>query len=159
MVSSQSVTLDFRNVRYDGPIGTRWDVLLRIVGEFAISVHERNIYSESEFPLVEFAVDVAGWLVYATDSGPEYSYSSIESAVDGLVEFRRLALGMWRVSAAHGNGSVKAVTTSELRGGVLSYLHRLRDHLLPAIDIIDYIDNTETQRRVRAVLVKHEESA
>jgi hypothetical protein len=45
------VTIEFSNLRCDGDIRSKWDVL--IVGDFALSFGGRTICWESEFCLVE----------------------------------------------------------------------------------------------------------
>jgi hypothetical protein len=48
--------IQFRNIHLDGSVQTPIDAILRIVGDFAVWVGNRQLYHEVEFCLVEFAV-------------------------------------------------------------------------------------------------------
>ena len=132
--------LEFGNVHFDGDVSTRWEVMLRIVGDFSVRVAENIIYREAGFCLVEFAVALANWLAMATDLGPDFVYTSLESETEGLVRFTRLQPGMWQVSAALQEREDKtALNTVELKRAAREYIQNLRDTLLPEIDISEYL--------------------
>jgi hypothetical protein len=145
--------LEFSNVHYDGKIPTKWDVLLRIVGDFALWVGGRVIYQEVEFCLVEFALALGSWLTVATDLGPDFVYTSLESETEGLVRFTRLKPGTWRVSAAHQDQeSTDLLTTAELKSAALTYIRDVRAHLLPKLDILRYVADTKVRRELQSQL-------
>jgi len=145
--------LEFSNVHFDGEIRTKWDVLLRIVGDFALRVRGGVIYREEEFCLVELSVALANWLVVATDLGPDFVYTSSESETQGLVRFTRLKPGAWRVSAAHQDQeAADPITTMELKHAALSYIRDLRACLLEKVDILQYVEDAKVREELQSKL-------
>jgi hypothetical protein len=67
--------------------GSEWQPLLRITSDFKIHIGGHKFYSESDFPVVEFASQAGRWL---KADGGEFRYESMESDVNPLIEFRRL---------------------------------------------------------------------
>jgi len=133
---------EFSNVRTDGELRTKWDALLRIVGDFAFWVRGRVLYKEVDFCLVEFAIAMTNWLAIAPLLRPDFIYTSLESEIEGLVGFTRLGPGSWRVSAAYQDQpSTDSFTTEELEAAALTYISALREHLLPKLDILDCVEN------------------
>ncbi len=142
--------LVFSNLHFDGEIRSKWDVLLRIVGDFAIVTGDRQLYGEVEFCLVEFAIALANWLATATDDGPDFVYTSMESETEGLVRFTLAEFGSWKVSAAHQHyDEVAQLTTDEVGCAARAYIQQLRGALLPAIDICDCIENADVLKAAR----------
>jgi len=145
--------LEFSNIHFDGEIRTKWDVLLRIVGDFTLWVDGRAIYREVEFCLVEFAVALADWLAVATDLGPDFVYTSMESETQGLVRFTRLNPGVWQVSAAdQDEQATDSITTTELETAALSYIRALRARLQPKVDILQSIEDVKVREATRSKL-------
>lgn len=145
--------LTFANLRFDGDIRTKWDVLLRIVGDFSLCAHERVIYREVDFCLVEFAVALAEWFAIATDLGPDFIYTSLESDTEGLVRFTRLAPGEWCVSAADQEEAARAsLTTAEIKHAAVAYIRELRANLKPRVDVLQYIVDPETRQLIQQVI-------
>jgi hypothetical protein len=133
MVSGAPMILDVSDVRVDGPLATKWDMLLRIVGRFSMSLDGIPLYVENDFPVVEFGSRLIGWM----DEGAakEFVYSSLETEVEGLVRFSPCDLGRWRVSAAWEQRSApRSVTTEELLEASEAYLDRLNSALPPSVD-------------------------
>jgi hypothetical protein len=82
------IAIRFADARVDGPPPGSWDeVLLRITGDFAIEVDGRALYSEQEFPLVEFAYRLHRWLICAAGVHEDFAYVSMESDEEPLVWF------------------------------------------------------------------------
>jgi hypothetical protein len=145
--------LKFANLHFDGDIQTRWDVLLRIVGDFSLLIRDRVVYREVEFCLVEFAVALANWFAIATDLGPDFEYTSLESETEGLVRFTRRAVGTWRVSAAYQDEEVQdALTTAELKVAAIEYIRDLRASLEHKVDILQYLEDAKAREVVRQSL-------
>jgi len=145
--------LEFRNVHFDGEIRTKSDVLLRIVGDFALRVGGRVVYREVEFCLVEFAVALAEWLVVATDLRPDFAYTSLESEVEGLIRFTPVGPGNWRVSAAHQEQQVEdLLATAELKNAALTYIRDLRTELQPKWDIVQYVEDEKVRETLQQKL-------
>src|SRR5712691_9150890 len=116
------------NLHRDIPkIKSRIDRLLRIVGDFSIVVGRRILYRESEFPLVEFAVQLSRWwLTTGASEHQDFSYESVESEVLGLVWFRHQADG-WRIgSAQQAYEELHYFTTGEISAASENYARTLR---------------------------------
>lgn len=147
------LNMQFSNLHFDGQISSRWDVLLRVVGDFELSVADRSIYREVDFCLVEFALAVGRWLLVANDGAPDFAYTSVESEIAGLIKFESVHPGLWRVSAAHQiEASPDLVATAELKEASLSYIRELRAALLPTTDILAYVDDPNLQSELGAKL-------
>lgn len=145
--------IEFTNVHFDGEIRTKWDAVLRIVGDFILRMSGRVVYREVEFCLVEFAVALASWFAVATDMGPDFVYTSMESETEGLVRFTRLKPGTWRVSAAdQDHDEAGSLTTTELKNEALEYIRNLRVHLLPKFDILQYVEDVKVRNILLAKL-------
>lgn len=145
--------LEFSNVHFDGEIRTKWDVLLRIVGDFSLWIGDRVVYREVEFCVVEFALALGSWLTVATDLGPNFVYTSLESETEGLVKFTRLKPGTWRVSAANQDQEpVDMLTTVELKHATVAYIRDIRAHLLPKLDILRYVPDAKVRRDLQSLI-------
>jgi hypothetical protein len=142
--------LEFDNVHFDGKILTKWDVILRIVGDIRVHVGGQVVYREVEFCLVEFAVALGNWFVVATDMGPDFIYTSIESETEGLIRFTRVGLGSWRVSAADQEQEALVLfATEELKNAAIAYIRDLRCHLQPEFDILSCIEESEVRKALQ----------
>lgn len=154
MVPGAAMKFEFSNLRVDGEPERRLDILVRVVADFAISIKGEVFYKEVEFCVVEFAVALAEWLAVATDLGPNFSYASIESETQGLVQFKRLYPGAWAVSAAHQDVPASSVSTAELREAAATYLHDLRGALRPRIDILQCIEELKVRQEIELRISK-----
>lgn len=153
MVPGAAVRLNFANLRFEGEIRTKWDALLRIVGDFSLWIRDRVIYREVEFCLVEFAVALANWLAIATDLGPDFIYTSLESETEGLVRFTRIAPGEWRISAADQEEETRdSLTTAEIKQAAVAYLRNLRARLKANVDILQYIEDTKVREIIQQII-------
>jgi hypothetical protein len=148
--------LRFGNVHVDGKLVTRWDRLLRICGDFEVSVDDRVLFQEQvHFPLVEFALELARWLVTASDGGADMIYTSLEADTVGLVHFARGPDG-WRVTAGWEDERKTSAPLGleRLRLGSIAYLTTLRDVLRadPAIrlDLLGIIED-QNREALRAI--------
>jgi hypothetical protein len=144
MVSGQGkVDFAFRGAHFDTPrVSDKWDVIVKYVGDFSIIVENELVYSEVDFCLVEFALDLAHWCAVSTDLGPNFIYSSVESEVEGLVSFTRASVGRWHISTAFRSNPSPLVSTAALRDASRVYLVRTRESLLPQFDMLDYIEDS-----------------
>jgi hypothetical protein len=141
------MNFEFGNVHADGELCTKWDFLLRIVGDFALWVRGKLVYREVEFCLVEFALALAKWLSVAPDSRPNFIYMSLESETEGLVRFERSnSSDYWRVSAAHEyEPSMDMLTTDEVESAAIMYLRDLRARLSTRIEILDLVEDPDVR--------------
>jgi hypothetical protein len=149
MVSSE-MKFSFSNVHRDGDIRTTWDLKLRVVGDFAVWSEDRVIYRKPEFCLIEFAIALAKWLVLATDLGPDFIYTSLESETEGLIRFQRQTSGMWQVSTAYQNEEAVPVTTAQLKNAATTYMRELRRALLPEIELMEFVDDRRVRETVQS---------
>ncbi len=94
------VSFSFENIRVEGPLDSKWGVLLRIVGDFEIEIEERSVFFEPEFPVVEFWLQLKRWLQRIDESGfaSDFEYRSMESEHEPLVWFRKGPTG-WTLGA------------------------------------------------------------
>jgi len=137
---------EFSNVHTDALLRSRWDVLLRIVGDFQI--WDRNVirYQETEFCLVEFAIALAEWLAVDEKSRADFVYSSMESETEGLVSFSRLDPNHWQVAAADQQQPFAGpLGMEDIEHAAISYVSTLREDLLPKLDILDYVETPRTR--------------
>jgi hypothetical protein len=123
--------IDFRfeNLRLDGDaLSTDWDVLLRIVADFAIIARPAPIpiYQEQEFCVVEFAMQITQWLGTARRHTTSFSYSSTESDEIGLVSLHKQPDG-WKIVALHQDyAEDRLFSLEEIESSVASFVTRLK---------------------------------
>ncbi len=131
------------------PIATRWDVLLRVVGDFEIRAGDRTLYSETEFPVVEFAVQLAKWLARPGPDAGDLVYTSLESEVEGLIRFARVASDEWWLTALPlTEDPPRTFSTDEVRGAGLRFLIDLRTVLEGRVELLEYIGDAVVRTAV-----------
>jgi hypothetical protein len=114
---------------------------LRVVGDFFIHVSHGLVYSEVEFCLVEFSVQLAQWLGPLGPEAADFTYTSMESDVEGLVGLVRAGAGHWRVCAAHqAYDEPRTFTTAEVQRAAIDFIFELRTALKDHLDVFDYLD-------------------
>lgn len=97
----QEVVFSFADVVADtDTLSQPWQVYLRIVGNFLMTVAGRTLYTEQGFCLVEFAIQSQLWLRQVRASGEDFVYSSQESEEMGLVWIKR-DNSKWKVGSIH----------------------------------------------------------
>ncbi len=69
-----------------------WELLLHINTTFELRVDGQVVFSEVEFPIVEFASQAAHWL---RSTAVDFKYVSIESEYEPLLAFSALATGSY----------------------------------------------------------------
>ncbi len=100
-----------------------WQLLLRVVANFAVVIDGRQFYAESEFPVIEFASQVAKWL---RSGGGDFLYVSMESAEEPLLAFYRLADDRFRIYSPHQMFEMTATVDREkLRGALVFFNEEL----------------------------------
>lgn len=119
----------FERLRLDGEaLDTDWDVLLRLVADFAIVVPPAPIplYQEKEFCVVEFAVQITQWLAKVRKYPIDFSYNSMESDETGVVCIRKQLHG-WRVTALSQDYSEdRLFSLEEIESAVAAFIARLK---------------------------------
>lgn len=90
----KEVKFSFADVASDGVrINEPWQVYLRIVGRFSVSVGERILYQEEAFCVVEFAIKSQLWLKRVSQTQEDFIYTSQESEEPGLFWIKRFEGG------------------------------------------------------------------
>jgi hypothetical protein len=131
----------FRGIHYDGAIASRWDMLLRIVGDFSVTIDSRVLYAEVEFCLVELAVQLGHWLGKLQEAPLDFSYDSMESDQAGLISITRVGEDAWKIAAAHEEyDEERCFSTAEVTRAASEFCRALRAALEPEVDILDLFD-------------------
>lgn len=114
------VMFSFKRLRstVDDPAAP-WQLLLRVVADFAVVIEGRQFYTESEFPVIEFASQAAKWL---RSGGRDFIYVSMESVEDPLLAFYLLTGDQFRVYSPHQKFEPMAIVDGEeLRAALVSF--------------------------------------
>ena len=109
---------------------TKWDLLLKIVGDFEILIEGRPLLFETEFCLVEFALQLARWIEsIGRGTSADFEYVSMESEAPALVWFRRRADG-WELGALEPEGREhRVVDLDDLLLASKNFLRDLRSQV------------------------------
>jgi hypothetical protein len=123
--------IEFNGLSFDGNQPSySWQVVHRFVGNFMISVDGQVLYSEVEFCLVEFAVQVLQWLQRAKATDQDFSYSSVESERPGLVWIVERN-GKWQIGSICQEYSEEGLfTLDEISAAVEAYVNKLKGELV-----------------------------
>ena len=120
------LTFEFQLSPPDGALSNRWERLLNVVADFQLVVDHEILYSEAQFPVVEFASQLSAWLANSPSGLKPFSYDSLESDELGLVRFEPQA-DAWRVAAAHqARPSSARFSTAELCEACHRFLDQVR---------------------------------
>lgn len=93
------IRFEFSNLHTDPPVLSHpHDAVLGVVGNFVIVVRDKILYSEVDFPLVEFARELKAWLERVGEKQHDFEYDSAEAAEPGLVWVRQEESG-WRIGS------------------------------------------------------------
>lgn len=104
------------------------ELYLGVNGEIKLYENQHVLYSEVEFPLVEFAVKIQNWL-YLNNPNLDFSYDSIESEDEGLIWFRLEPAG-WRLGSVHQEEcSAKAYTFPQISEACEKFIQCLTNEL------------------------------
>jgi hypothetical protein len=76
----------------------KYDLLLGVEATLGLKVHDRLLYTEPLFPIVELRMALAAWLPPGV---ADFEFISMESDEPGLVWFRRQSSGNWRAGSIH----------------------------------------------------------
>jgi hypothetical protein len=93
-------------------VNTLADFLVNMEADIEILDHERIIYSERSFPVVELARELAAWVAKGEEGGiADFSLSSMSFDVDGAIEITTSPSG-WIIGS---------VFTPDLRSAPMSW--------------------------------------
>jgi hypothetical protein len=118
-----TLTMEASNVHIDGPNVPKaeFEILLRFVCDFALSIDGVEVFREAEFPFMEFASQLVTW--QRASRRRDFDYESMESDVCSSIYFHRAEDGAWEVgSALPGHSPAKPVTEETLRNAVKTFL-------------------------------------
>ena len=118
---SDQVNFAFRELRKEGPIEERWQMLLRIEATFTFTVRGVTILEDPHFNVVEFAAAAAKWLRHAAS---EFSYSTMDAEENDIVFFRR-ANSHWRAGSIWGIADGVTVELEELMHALQAFIGEL----------------------------------
>ena len=138
------VSLNFANLHLDGDVASEWDAILKLNGDLSIRLLGEPFYEQSEFPVLEFVLPLARWLLVVEDAGPPFVYTSTESEVEGLIEFQPGVTGRWQVTAREPDFSGVYVApvlvgTESLRTAGEDFVKRLGPAIRTFFDPSDYL--------------------
>jgi hypothetical protein len=143
---SETVSFAFSNLTSDGAsLLEPWEVYLRFVGTFCVTIGGRTLYSEESFCLVEFGVLSYLWLKEAESQRQDFLYSSLESEEHGLLSIKRCE-GGWRLDSLHQKfESDELFPLSIFEVAITDYFCRLRAIILArfSIDILAVVQWAE----------------
>lgn len=74
-------------------------VIVGVTSTFAILIDGKVLYSEEEFPILEFGEQISRWLGATREPSIDFHFESVESEEDDLVQIRRTSSG-WMVGSA-----------------------------------------------------------
>lgn len=95
------IIFDFRDLHMDPQTSShRHDAILGVTGRFGLLVRGKVLYSEVDFPLIEFARAMLTWLRQIDNYSENFEYESMETAELRLVWVRREGEG-WRIGSVN----------------------------------------------------------
>ena len=100
MHPQKSLTFHFDSLEREGALDEHWEILLHVIADFSILVDSKVLYCEQQFCVVEFALDISGWLNRVHRNGEDFIYTSMESEEIGLVWIKSSDSG-WRIGSVH----------------------------------------------------------
>jgi len=119
-----TLKLAFDNVHADNSsLAEDWELLLRVVADFEVSVDENVIYAELEFCVVEFGVQAIQWSRRPFHG--DFIYRTMEAEEPGLV-FIKKQEGGWQIGSIHQTSEAQPLSLAIVRAAVDDYWHRLR---------------------------------
>ncbi|MBK7706178.1 MAG: hypothetical protein IPJ30_10440 [Acidobacteria bacterium] len=80
------------------PFQEDYQLMLGIVATFRISLNHKWIFEEPEFPVVEFAVQLASWFPDGLRANTAFIYTSMESEIREFLWFRS-SEGDWKIGS------------------------------------------------------------
>lgn len=127
---SKEVTFSFAEVMADGDcLAEPWQVYLRVVGDFAVTVGGRALYREQHFCLVEFAINSQLWLQRVGETHEDFNYISQESDESGLVWIKKSRDG-WLLGSVHQEYAESSVFELDvLRVALSAYFNELKSQV------------------------------
>ncbi len=131
---SNQVKFTFSNLQssVDDP-SQAWQLLLKVVADFVVTIENRQFYSEADFPVVEFASQAAKWL---RSGGGDLLYTSMESEESPLLAFYQQGRGQFFAYSPYQLQPEKApLDLAALRNSVELFIDELKFKVRSEFDL------------------------
>jgi hypothetical protein len=116
--------ITFANLRSDNSsLVDDWEVLLRVVGDFEVSIGGEPIYREQEFCMVEFGVQAVEWSRQLYHR--KFVYRTLESEELGLVYIKKRQAG-WQIGSIYQTTEAPPLSVATIRAAIEAYWSNLR---------------------------------
>jgi hypothetical protein len=120
-----TLSFSFANIRADNScLVEDWELLLRVVSDFEITVGSSVIYREEEFCAVEFAVQALEWSRQLGHG--DFEYRTMEAEETGFVFIKSTGTG-WQVGSIHQTCEAQPLPIGEIQVAIEDCWIRLRD--------------------------------
>jgi hypothetical protein len=116
-------------------------VLLGLVADFSITVGDRLLYREVDFPVIELAAGLLRWLDQRPEPGDDFEWESMETEEPGWVWVRSAGDG-WHIGSIHQEyPEPRSFSMTELRWAIADFVSRLSMKALEeqGIDLAPYL--------------------
>jgi hypothetical protein len=124
----------------------RFDLLLGVCAELTVRVDNRVLYEEPDFPVVELALQLAGWSRTGLQDHTDFEFESMESDEPGLIWFRAADNG-YRIGSLYQDFPAMTIWDCDrvrqvVEGFVTELQRRCREEL--QIDVTPLLDSGAT---------------
>jgi hypothetical protein len=131
-MTEQTLKFSFDNIRADNSsLRENWELLLRVVSDFEITVGSSMIYREEEFCVVEFAVQAVEWSRQLGHG--DFEYRTLEAEETGLVFIKSAGTG-WQVGSIHQLCEAQPLPLAAIRVAIEDYWVGLHDAVKAQFD-------------------------
>jgi hypothetical protein len=141
-IEHNGITLRFEQLHRERPaLRDLYDVLLGLVAEFSITIGDRLLYREVDFPVVELAASLLRWLDLRPEPGDDFEWESMETEEPGWVWVRSAGDG-WRIGSIHQEyPEPRILSMTELQWAITDFVGRLSAKALEEqrIDLAPYL--------------------
>ena len=118
------LTISFDGLHADNSaLANDWELMLRLVGDFEISISGERLYKEQEFCVVEFGVQAVSWVRNPLRQS-EFLYRTVEAEETGLVFIKQRETG-WQVGSIHQLFAAPVMKLQVIADAVEGYWMRL----------------------------------
>jgi hypothetical protein len=141
-IEHDGITLRFEQLHRERPaLRDRYDVLLGLVADFSITIGDRLLYREVDFPVVELAAGLLRWLEQRPEPGDDFEWESMETEEPGWVWVRSVGDG-WRIGSIHQEyPELRSFSMTELQWAITDFVSRLSATALEEqrVDLAPYL--------------------
>jgi hypothetical protein len=128
-----TLNFSFANIRADNSLlAEDWELILRVVADFEITVGSSVVYREEEFCVIEFAVQAVEWSRQLSHG--DFEYRTMEAEETGFVFIKSTGTG-WQVGSIHQTSEAQPLPLAVIRVAIEDYWVRLRDSVKAQFDL------------------------